>query len=69
MKKISFVIPCYGSEKTIEFVVNEIVETVSQKPEYDYEIIAIHDCSPDNVLSVLKKLAKTNKKLKILAVS
>lgn len=66
MKKISFVIPCYGSEKTIEFVVNEIVETVSQKPEYDYEIIAIHDCSPDNVLSVLKKLAKTNKKLKIL---
>ncbi|MGN1124124.1 MAG: glycosyltransferase [Eubacterium sp.] len=67
MKKISFVIPCYGSEKTIEFVVNEIVETVSQKKdEYDYEIIAIHDCSPDNVLSVLKRLAQDNKRLKII---
>lgn len=66
MKKLSFVIPCYGSEKTIEFVVNEIVETVAQKPEYDYEIIAIHDCSPDNVLSVLKNLAEKNSKLKII---
>lgn len=67
MKKISFVIPCYGSEKTIEFVVNEIIETVSQrKDEYDYEIIAIHDCSPDNVLSVLKKMAENNNRLKII---
>ena len=36
MKKISFVIPCYGSEKTIEFVINEIVEGVEEKAhEYD----------------------------------
>ena len=28
--KISFVIPCYGSEKTIESVVNGIIETVKQ---------------------------------------
>ena len=66
MKKLSFVIPCYGSEKTIEFVVNEIIETVSLKPEYDYEIICIHDCSPDNVLSVLERLAKGNKKIKVI---
>lgn len=67
MKKISFVIPCYGSEKTIEFVINEIVEVVKEKAnEYDYEIIAINDCSPDNVLSVLIRLANSNKKIKVI---
>lgn len=67
MKKISFVIPCYGSEKTIEFVINEIVEVVEEKAnEYDYEIIAINDCSPDNVLSVLIRLANSSKKIKVI---
>ena len=66
MKKISFVIPCYGSEKTIEPVINEIEEYVTQRPEYDYEIIAVNDTSPDNVLSVLKTLASSNKKLKVI---
>lgn len=66
MRKISFVIPCYGSEKTIEPVVNEIEEYVSLRKEYDYEIIAVNDSSPDNVLSVLKALAAENKKLKVI---
>ena len=66
MKKLSFVIPCYRSEKTIEIVVDEIIETVSGRPEYDYEIIAVNDCSPDAVYSVLKKLASQNKKIKVI---
>ena len=60
MKLLSFVIPCYRSEHTIEKVVYEIIETVSQKDDYDYEIITINDCSPDRVYDVLIKLAKTN---------
>lgn len=66
MKKISFVIPCYGSEKTIEFVINEIIENVEKKSEYDYEIITINDSSPDNVISVLKEIALHNKSVKVL---
>lgn len=66
MKLISFVIPCYRSEKTIKMVAQEIVETVSAKPEYDYEIITVNDCSPDNVLSVLKRLASENSKFKVI---
>ena len=48
MKKISFVIPCYGSEHTIENVVNEIRQTVTKRSEYDYEIILVNDYSPDH---------------------
>lgn len=55
VNKLSFVIPCYGSEKTIESVVNGIIETVQGKNPF--EIICVNDCSPDNVYSVLEKLA------------
>jgi len=66
MTLLSFVIPCYRSEKTIEMVVKEILDTVSEKPDYDYEIITVNDCSPDNVLAVLEKLASENLKIKVI---
>ena len=66
MKKISFVIPCYRSENTIRSVIAGIDKKVKERPEYDYEIITINDCSPDSTFSVLKELAKGNKKLKVI---
>ena len=57
MEKLSFVIPCYVSETTIEIVVNEIRETLKQRPEYDYEIILVNDCSPDRVWPRIRALA------------
>ena len=55
MKTISFVIPCYASEGSVALVMEEIRQTVAEKPEFDYEIVAVNDCSPDNVLSVLRQ--------------
>lgn len=66
MKKISFVIPCYGSEKSIEIVINEIISVINRNQEYDYEIITVNDQSPDNVLKILKNIANKNSKLKII---
>ena len=64
---LSFVIPCYRSEHTIESVINEIRDTVAKKSDgYDYEIIAVNDCSPDNVLDVLKRMAFEDKKIKVI---
>lgn len=68
-KLISFVLPCYGSEKTITFVVDEIREVIAQKPEYDYEIIAVNDCSPDNVWGVLLDLAEKDSKVRLLGLA
>jgi len=62
----SFVIPCYGSEQTITGVVKEIERKMSERPNIVYEIIAVNDCSPDNVLSVLKDILKNNTQLKII---
>lgn len=66
MTLLSFVIPCYRSEKTIRMVVEEIVDTVGQREGYDYEIIAVNDCSPDNVYSVLEEMALADPKIKVI---
>ena len=62
--KISFTIPCYRSENTLEFVVNEIVEKMKERSELDYEIIAVNDSSPDNVWSVITRLSTENPRIK-----
>ncbi|NBJ03960.1 glycosyltransferase [Lachnospiraceae bacterium] len=67
--KLSFVIPCYRSEGTIRSVVDEIINIISLRLEYDYEIILVNDCSPDQVWSVIKTLAKENIHIKGISLS
>lgn len=64
--KISFVIPCYRSETTIENVICEIVNVMCARPECDYEIITVNDRSPDNLIYKLQKLADNNQKVKVV---
>lgn len=61
--KISVVIPCYGSEKTIEGVVEEITQTLSTR-EDEYEIILVNDCSPDGVWKVIQTLSQKDSHIK-----
>lgn len=61
MKKISFVIPCYRSEHTLEGVVNEIetaMQGLAQQKEYSHEIILVNDCSPDNTMGTIRRLCQ-----------
>ena len=53
MEKLSFVIPCYRSEKTINAVVDEIHSVMTVASDYDYEIVLVNDCSPDGVWAVI----------------
>lgn len=55
-KKVSFIIPCYRSEKTLESVVKEIRDTMQTLTAYRYDIFLINDSSPDNTFEVIKKL-------------
>jgi len=67
MKTISFVIPCYRSENTVEHVVKEIEETMSGydfAKKYTYEIILINDCSPDNTLGTIRRLCEEDYRIK-----
>lgn len=54
--KVSFVIPCYRSEQTLPGVVREIEETMKSMPEYEYEVILVNDCSPDDTIGTIRRL-------------
>lgn len=65
MKKISFVVPCYNSEKTIEKVIQEVDVTIKKQEEnYSYEVILVNDCSKDNVWNKIKQICEKNKNVK-----
>lgn len=54
--KVSFVIPCYRSEKSIGKVVEQIQNTMHEHEEC--EIILINDCSPDNTFQKIRELCE-----------
>ena len=58
MKKISVTIPCYRSQDTIGKLVEGITAQMKQHKEYDYEIILVNDCSPDDTFNVISALAR-----------
>jgi len=66
VKMLSFIIPCYNSEKTVEIVINQIINKIHERDDYEYEIIAVNDCSPDNVYQVLKRIANANYRVKVI---
>ncbi len=66
MKTISFVIPCYRSERTVAVVIEDIIRKMAERPEYNYEIVAVNDCSPDRVIDVLMALAEKDEQIKVI---
>lgn len=69
MKKISFVIPCYYSEKTVGSVIDRIIKTVTNNGKYDYEIICVNDGSTDATYAVLRELSKLNQQIRVIDLS
>lgn len=58
--KISFVIPCYNSEKNIKGVLGEIENAMTPRPEVEYEVILVNDCSKDRTSEIIKEIAKAD---------
>lgn len=70
MKLISVVTPCYNEEDNVEELYNRVKQTISNNlSNYEYEHIFIDNASTDNTVSILKKLALTDKNVKIIVNS
>ena len=61
---VSFVIPCYRSTLTLPNVIQEIENTMDTLEGYEYEIVLVNDCSPDETFSVIRQLCEKNSKIK-----
>ena len=62
MKKVSVIIPCYGTEKYIE----KCIDSIFNQSYKNLEIIAVNDCSKGNMLELLKKKSTEDKRLTII---
>ena len=59
--KITFVIPCYHSEKTIENVVCRVIKVMEdQFTNHEYEIVLVNDGSKDKTADTISSLALQN---------
>lgn len=56
--KVSFVIPCYHSEKTLPGVVLEIDGAMDKLPQYSYEIVMVNDGSGIETWNVIQRLCE-----------
>ncbi|BBN58993.1 glycosyltransferase family 2 protein [Hydrogenovibrio marinus] len=66
-KKISIVTPCYNEEANVKELYEQVKNVISSElPSYDYEHIFIDNASTDKTGDVLKEIASTDKKLKII---
>jgi dolichol-phosphate mannosyltransferase len=71
MKKnrISLVITCYNEEENIEEMYQRILAVFKKLPRYTYEILFVDNNSTDRSIQLYKKLAKKDKKVKIVLMS
>jgi len=64
-RMLSVVIPTYNEEKNVKLLYNQLKQVLDAFKQ-KYEIIFVDDGSTDKTFLILKKLAKKDKKLKII---
>lgn len=69
MNKISIIIPCYNEEKTLPLFYQELQKNITEFKNEVFEFIFINDGSSDKTLDTLKKLSKTDKRIKYISFS
>ena len=67
MPFISVVSPCYNEEGNVEEMIRRVSRVFEDLPNYDYEYIFIDNASTDATLQILKRIARDNKRIKIIA--
>jgi len=67
LKLISIVTACYNEEENIELLSTKVRELFEGSlSNYNYEHIFIDNNSSDDTINILRKLAKENKKIKVI---
>lgn len=67
--KLSLIIPCYNEEAALPFIYKELVKVSEQLNNYEIEYLFINDGSSDGTLSVLKKLAASDSRVRYFSFS
>ncbi len=66
MKRISVVTPCYNERDNVEDLHAQLVQVMSELPGYDFEHIYIDNASTDGTVPILRRLAATDSRVKVI---
>ena len=67
--KISIVVPCYNEEESLPIFYKEINRISKEMSECDFELLFINDGSRDKTLSILRDMAKKDKRVRYISFS
>ena len=59
--KLSIIIPCYNEKKTIQAILEKIIENLNNYKIDDYEIIIVDDSSDDGTKELLNEIKNKEK--------
>ena len=65
-KLISIISPCYNEEENVEELYSRVTQVIDGLRNYDFEYLFIDNASTDSTVEKLKKLATTDKRVKII---
>lgn len=68
-RKLSVIMPAYNEESCIFETVQETIKTLQESLNLDYEIIVMDDGSDDGTYQVLRKIAQTSDKVKVVRLN
>jgi dolichol-phosphate mannosyltransferase len=68
-QKISFVIPIYNEEENIKPLCKELIDFFDSHKNYNFEAILVENGSYDNSYNLLEKVAKEDKRIKVLQLA
>ena len=66
MKLISILTACYNEEDNVEDLHAQIVQVMSELPDYDFEHIYIDNASTDETVPILRRMAAVDKRVKVI---
>lgn len=67
--KISIIVPCYNEEESLPLFYEEINKVSLRMKSVIFEFLFINDGSVDSTLDILKKLAKSDKRVRYISFS
>lgn len=70
MKKITIIVPCYNEQEVLPALYERLQQVIDSLSEsYCFEILLVNDGSKDQTLSVIKKMAKADRRISYLDLS
>lgn len=65
-RMLSVIAPCYNEEANVAELYRRLGDVFARYPEYEFECVFIDNASTDNTVGVLKAIAASDKRVKII---